>query len=81
MSECCRQSQAEVISNSRNKVPQTWVLPLAELCRNLPDLGNGPQGSVLLARVHGLREGKCAAADQMQIARPKGTYLKDVPKK
>ena len=25
--ECCRQGQAEVVSNSRNKIHQTWRLP------------------------------------------------------
>ena len=25
--ECCRQNQAEVVSNSRNKIHQTWVQP------------------------------------------------------
>ena len=27
MRECCRQSQAEVLSKSRNKIHQTWGLP------------------------------------------------------
>ena len=27
--ECCRQAQAEVVSNSKNKIHQTWGLPLA----------------------------------------------------
>ena len=35
--ECCRQCQAEVVSNSTNKFPQPWVLPFSRAMYIAPE--------------------------------------------
>ena len=37
--ECCRQVEAEVLSNSRNKIHQTWCLPYTRALYNSFDNG------------------------------------------
>ena len=41
MRECCRQSQAEVVSNSRNKIHQTWGPPFSRALYFPARVGSG----------------------------------------